>query len=214
MAHVKPDNPDITRTFAICPATSLPGQTGHIPLGMSACPVSGPEEMGRWRKAIERRGWKTTRHGHESHNARDCSHHDVDGGKTLASATEWSVLQVEPWPITVSRRTNELVATATWLPSASRSDHRLCRRLNLLRFPTCTRYVPVIGSSETRKSARNACNRTVGKKTRVWVPGGRFYWPARYSTFPFSHAPALKTLLHFGHRIFWAAGFEKLRVYK
>src|ERR1700721_909563 len=116
MAHVKPDNPDIARTFAICPATSLPGQTGHIPLGMSACPVSGPREVGRWRKAIERRGWKAARHGHERTNARNSTGHGVNHSETLASAEKCAASLVTPRPITVSRRTNELVCTATWLP--------------------------------------------------------------------------------------------------
>jgi len=214
MAHVNPDNQDIARTFAFCPATSLPGQTGHIPLGMSACPVSGPEEVGRWRKAIERSAWKTAPHRHVNSNTRDSSADDIGRSKALASATECSVLQGKPWLITVIRRVNLVSVCDNLSPHASRLGDLISRSLNLLNFRTHTRCVSVIGSSETREFTRNACNRTIGKKTGVGAGWGEDLVRALYSTFPFSHAASPKTLLHFGHRNFWAADFEKSYVYK
>jgi hypothetical protein len=205
MARLKPDNPDIARTFAICPATSLPGQTGHIPLGMSACPVSGPEEVGRWRKAIERRGWKTAPHRHQTDNVRKISAIDLDRSEKLTGQQNCSALQVVHRTLTVSRDDNSL-------PRASRLGDLLRHGLNSLCFSACARCVPVIGSSETREFQRNASNQTAGKKTRVGVPGGRSYWPAYISTCSFSHAAPSKTVLHFGQK-FWAADFET-RVYK
>lgn len=135
MARVNPDNPDIARTSALCPATSLPGQTGHIPLGMSGCPVSGFRE-------VEREGEKTPRRSAHTDNG-----------------TVWRSIMPDRQPgrrdpermvrfagrVGVDNGYRLLFRSANLLPCASHSHNVVTRPLRWQGFQQIARCCHVIG---------------------------------------------------------------------
>jgi hypothetical protein len=164
VAGLNPDKPDITRTSAFCPATSLPGQTGHIPLGMSGCPVSGLGEAGRQVKTIEKWASKPPRYRDERSNCENAESRWRDRRPSTALATECAAFQHEPTKVTVTWVTCRVTNYDNSLPGASHRSNRVTQPLEMLRFRPIARCLPIIGGIYARVAA--ASFTLVERKTR------------------------------------------------